>query len=327
MPQINRPTKQGGATTYGGKVSAGYTTILASEMDADLDTIYSAWNAGVDSSNIQPGSITGDKLAPGAVGSRELADSGVQTVDLAAGAVTTPKLADGAVTNPKLTVGCVTATNLAADSVGSQQIINGSVTSAELAVASVTAPAMATNSVGTEQLIDNAVTAPKLAVGAVTAPAMATDSVGTQQIIDGSVTRTELAPGALPGANVTVSITAFSTSTQGQWLTVATLPALTTRGANAVFLITNHGLSGVASTAPGLVTIRWTRNGAHLCNTGYATNGAGAFPVPSLPFLDIVSAAGTYTYALQVMLGSGMANVSFSAGGLTGCALSAIELG
>ena len=98
MSQIQRPTKQGGATTYQGKVSAGYTTILASEMDADLDTIYSAWNTGVDTTNIRDGSITGAKLAPGAVGSRELADGGVATVDIADAAVTTPKLADGAVT-------------------------------------------------------------------------------------------------------------------------------------------------------------------------------------------------------------------------------------
>ena len=102
MSQITRPTKQGGATTYQGKVGAGYTTILASEMDADLDTIYSAWNTGVDGSNIRPGVITGGMLAPGAVGSRELADGGVATVDLADAAVTTPKLADGAVTAGKL---------------------------------------------------------------------------------------------------------------------------------------------------------------------------------------------------------------------------------
>src|SRR5262245_50187189 len=105
MPQISRPAKQGGATTYGGKVSAGYTTILASEMDADLDTIYSAWNTGVDGTNIQAGSITGDKLAPGAVGTRELANSGIQTVDIGDLQVTTPKIADGSVTQAKIGAG------------------------------------------------------------------------------------------------------------------------------------------------------------------------------------------------------------------------------
>jgi len=113
MAQINRPAKQGGATTYGGKVSAGYTTILASEMDADLDTIYSAWNTGIDNSNIQPGSITGDKLAPGAVGTRELQDGGIQTIDIGDGQVTTPKLADSSVTSGKIAAGAVGATQLA----------------------------------------------------------------------------------------------------------------------------------------------------------------------------------------------------------------------
>jgi len=93
MAQITRPSKEGGATTYQGKVAAGYTKILASEVDADLDKIYSAWNTGVDGSNIQPGSITGGMLAPGAVGTRELADGGVQTVDIGAQQVTLAKLA------------------------------------------------------------------------------------------------------------------------------------------------------------------------------------------------------------------------------------------
>jgi len=102
MAIIQRPTKQGNATTYQGKVAAGYTTILASEMDADLDLIYSAWNQGVDTVNIADGSITGSKLAAGAVGTRELQDGGIQTVDIGAGQVTTPIIADGAVTAAKM---------------------------------------------------------------------------------------------------------------------------------------------------------------------------------------------------------------------------------
>jgi hypothetical protein len=93
MAVIQRPTKQGNATTYQGKVAAGYTTILASEVDADLDLIYSAWNQGVDTVNIADGSITGSKLAPGAVGTRELQDGGIQTVDIGNGQVTQAKLA------------------------------------------------------------------------------------------------------------------------------------------------------------------------------------------------------------------------------------------
>src|SRR5215813_12776793 len=112
MPQLTRPQKQGGATTYQGKVSAGYKNILAAEMDADLDTIYSAWNTGVTNDNIADGAITGAKLAPGAVGSRELADGGIQSVDLGDGQITTPKLGDLQVTTGKLAAGAVTAAKL-----------------------------------------------------------------------------------------------------------------------------------------------------------------------------------------------------------------------
>lgn len=105
MSIIQRPTKQGNATTYQGKVAAGYTKILAAEVDADLDLIYSAWNQGVDTVNIQPGAITGDKLAAGAVGTRELQDGGIQTVDIGDAQVTTPKIADGSVTQGKLAAG------------------------------------------------------------------------------------------------------------------------------------------------------------------------------------------------------------------------------
>src|SRR5215475_15504660 len=100
MAQISRPTKQGNATTYQGKVAAGYTKILASEMDADLDLIYSAWNQGIDASNIQPGVITGSSLAPGTITTRELQDGGIQAGDIANGAVTQGKLAAGVTLPP-----------------------------------------------------------------------------------------------------------------------------------------------------------------------------------------------------------------------------------
>ncbi len=63
MATIVRPTKEGGATTYQGKVALGFKDILASEVDADLDTIYAAWNGGVDTVNIKNGAVTEAKLA------------------------------------------------------------------------------------------------------------------------------------------------------------------------------------------------------------------------------------------------------------------------
>lgn len=63
MATIVRPPKEGSATTYQAKVGLGFVDILASEMDADLDTIYAAWNGGADSVNIKDGSVTAAKLA------------------------------------------------------------------------------------------------------------------------------------------------------------------------------------------------------------------------------------------------------------------------
>jgi hypothetical protein len=93
---VTRPLKEGSVTTYQQKVAAGFPDILASEMDADLDTIYAAWNGGVATANLIDGSVTTPKLAT--------APNGAGTANLNDLAVTTAKLADGAVTWPKLTL-------------------------------------------------------------------------------------------------------------------------------------------------------------------------------------------------------------------------------
>jgi Chaperone of endosialidase len=63
MATIQRPTKEGSVRTYQEKVGLGFVDILASEMDADLDTIYAAWNGGADTINIKDGAVTYAKLA------------------------------------------------------------------------------------------------------------------------------------------------------------------------------------------------------------------------------------------------------------------------
>src|SRR5262245_5471247 len=85
MAIIQRPTKQGNTTTYQAKVALGYTKILASEVDADFDLIYSAWNAGVDGSNIKPGTIIGEHLAPLTITNAQLAGNAVTRLNLAPG--------------------------------------------------------------------------------------------------------------------------------------------------------------------------------------------------------------------------------------------------
>jgi hypothetical protein len=63
---VTRPLKEGSVTTYQQKVAAGFPDILASEADADLDTIYAAWNGGVATANLIDASVTYAKLAPDA---------------------------------------------------------------------------------------------------------------------------------------------------------------------------------------------------------------------------------------------------------------------
>src|SRR4029453_17336484 len=323
MAQIPRPPKQGNVTTYVAKVAAGYKRILAGEVDADLDTIYGAWNAGADTVNIRDGAVTSAKLAADSVGPREMQDGGIVTANLGDASVTTPKIADGAVTDPKIVsvswskIGGTPATYPAGGVAGGDltgsypnpTIANGVVTSAKLAPGTLTGSTIAGDTITSREIAPNA--------------------VGTSELGDSAVTRPKLAPGALWDINSiqSVSVTSFNTATGNTWIPVATMPALTTRGASIVLLYTNHGLGAVFSGGPGNLLVRWVRNGSHLCNTVVGCNStSGTLPVPSLPWLDIVPSAGAYTYGLEVFLGTGVAAVFFP-GGVTGCALMAGELG
>jgi len=102
---IQRPLKEGNVRTYQEKVGLGYLDILAAEMDADLDTIYAAWNGRVGTADLQDGAVTTPKLALGAVTTPQLGDGAVTTVKLGTGAVTNAQLGASAVTVGKLAAG------------------------------------------------------------------------------------------------------------------------------------------------------------------------------------------------------------------------------
>ena len=84
MALIARPLKTTGQTNY----ASGSTTILATEVDADLNTIYGDYSGNVTNSNIAPAAaIATSKIAQ---------DAGIVAAHLAASAVTTAKIAQNA---------------------------------------------------------------------------------------------------------------------------------------------------------------------------------------------------------------------------------------
>jgi hypothetical protein len=259
MAQIPRPPKQGNVTTYVAKVAAGYARILAGEVDADLDTIYGAWNGGADTVNIRDSAITSEKLAADSVGPRELADGGIPTVALADGAVTTPKLADGAVTDPKivsLAWGKVTgapatlppsgpATNDLSGSYPGPAIRDGAVTAAKLAAGAVGSSQLAAGSVGSTQLVDGGVATGDLADGAVTVAKIALGA--SLQGIGYAHRTTTVAVAALNDEQLYLEYT--WTSRGGFFLVVAALHVVFGIDASGGAFVSNLRLDGTAGVA------------------------------------------------------------------------------
>jgi hypothetical protein len=124
MATLQRPVKEGSVRTYQEKVGLGFVDILASEMDADLDTIYAAWNGGT--GNLADLAVTTPKLADGAVTSVKIANSAVRGTPSALGtareiakasiwagddlidlSIPTSKIKIGATVRTQATVACV----------------------------------------------------------------------------------------------------------------------------------------------------------------------------------------------------------------------------
>jgi hypothetical protein len=309
MSQIPRPPKQGNVMTYVAKVAAGYPHILAGEMDADLDTIYGAWNSGADTVNIRDGAITSAKLAADSVGPRELQDSGVGTANIADLAVTTPKLADGAVTDPKIASVAWAKVTGAPGAFAPSGPAGGDLSG------SYPNPAIAAGAVTAAKLAPDAVSSASLAAGSVGAREIADGSVGTLELANLAVTRAKLAAGATNGSNVYTPIPVGQTySGPLGWTTVAQL-SITTRG-GVVHLACSSSMNCSGPAVGGNVSVRWWVDGSRQATAVvYLCSNAPAYvPLPGLAWLDVPSAGG-HTYYYQISLDANCYITTSAAGG------------
>lgn len=81
---------------------AASTPAVASQVNANFDVIYNAFNGNIDSNNLATNSVVTSKIADNNVTTAKINDSAVTTAKINDSAVTTAKINDSAVTSVKL---------------------------------------------------------------------------------------------------------------------------------------------------------------------------------------------------------------------------------
>jgi hypothetical protein len=168
VSQIQRSVKRGNVRSFDASYKMGFKSAWASEVDADFDILYNAWNFGLD-------------------GGLAIADN----------SITTAKLMDGAVTNPKLAVGSVRGG-------GGGNIVAGSVDArTDLLDRSITTIKIAANAVTNAELALLTILQSNISTGAITTRTISDGAVGTIQIADGAITTPKIADLAVTDAKIT----------------------------------------------------------------------------------------------------------------------------
>lgn len=309
MATIQRNVKIYGTRAFVSEVSAApanYAPILSNEVDADLDTIYAAWNGGADTVNLKDGSITYAKLAPDAQLWRDAGGSLVPGPNFA--------------TN-NVVIGGILFAGGAAPLVGKLSTLGGTDGRVILSANDPYAPGDATKAswvlymdpAGADYTFIGR-RASNAATGAVT-PILQCNANGKVSctLADSSVTKPMMAPGSTAfrtSTGTTFRYTANTniTSTTG----VAILrSALTTSGGTVLVVVSAAGKFYPVNTGSQIMFYRLTRDGGALQDffieaeipAGSLTHG---FPASmNITYVDASPpAAGLHTYELLAFVGA-----------------------